>query len=305
VSEVTLIGLGNMGSALARALIENKRSVTVWNRTPEKATILVEKGAVLAANAPEAVAVSPVIILCVTNYTVAQAILYECATSIPGKLLVQLSSGRPQEARAGETWAQHHQVEYLEGKITGSPSSIGTPDAHLLLSGPEAVFHKAQPLLLNLAARLDYKGASIGLASAWDSVMILRYFGMFLSLFHSIQICEAEGISLEEYSTLLGEQGKGYEQWLCDNIRSDSYAETSAPLELWANAIQFIAEHAQESRIHAGFPLFTAALFQEAMDAGYGREEVSALYKILSRASGSKSVSTLGAARTPSDNAAS
>ena len=37
MSEVTVIGLGNMGSALARALLENGRAVTVWNRSPEKA----------------------------------------------------------------------------------------------------------------------------------------------------------------------------------------------------------------------------------------------------------------------------
>ena len=37
MSEVSVIGLGNMGSALARALLENGRQVTVWNRSPRKA----------------------------------------------------------------------------------------------------------------------------------------------------------------------------------------------------------------------------------------------------------------------------
>ncbi len=67
--------------------------------------------------------------------------------------------------------------------------------------------------------------------------MIMHYYGMFLSLFHSVQICQAEGIPLEQYSGQLGEQSKGYEKWLVDNIRSNSYADTSAPLELWAGGI--------------------------------------------------------------------
>ncbi len=96
-----------------------------------------------------------------------------------------------------------------------------------------------------------------------------------------MQICQAEGIPLEQFSSFLGEQGKGYEQWLCENIRTGSYQETSAPLELWAGGIQHIAQHAQESGINAAFPVFTSALFQKAMQAGYGREEVSALFKIL------------------------
>ena len=53
MSEVTIIGLGNMGSALARAFVENKRTVTILNRSPEKAAALVELGAVLAKDAAQ------------------------------------------------------------------------------------------------------------------------------------------------------------------------------------------------------------------------------------------------------------
>jgi 3-hydroxyisobutyrate dehydrogenase-like beta-hydroxyacid dehydrogenase len=147
------------------------------------------------------------------------------------------------------------------------------------------VFRKAEPTLRRLASNLDYKGESIGLASAWDMVLMMRYYGMFLSLFHSVQICQAEGIPLEEYIAILGEQGKNYEKWLCENIQSGNYQETSAPLELWAGGIQQIAQHAQDSHIHAEFPKLAARLFQEAMDAGYGREEVSALFKVLQKPS--------------------
>src|SRR5690349_20179060 len=99
MSEVTVIGLGLMGSALARAFVENGRPTTVWNRSPEKAAPLVEKGAVLAADAAMAVADSPVVIMCVSNYTAAQQILSASETRFGGKLLVQLSTGTPQEAR--------------------------------------------------------------------------------------------------------------------------------------------------------------------------------------------------------------
>lgn len=281
MSEVTVIGLGNMGSALARAFVEDGRSITVWNRSPEKAAALVEKGAVLAPDVAAAVAASPIVIMCVTQPAAAQQILNRCEDIFSRKLLVQLTTSMPQEARAGEVWAQQHQVEYLQGAITGSPASIGTPDAHILLSGREDVFHKAEPLLRVLATKLDYKGEAVGLAPAWDMVMIMHYYGMFLSLFHSVQICQAEGIPLEEFIALLNEQGKEYEKWLVGNIHSGSYQETSAPLELWAGAIERIAGHARESRIDAGFPMFTAALFQKAMAAGYGREEVSAVFKVL------------------------
>jgi len=281
MSEVSVLGLGNMGSALARVLLANGRAVTVWNRSPGKAAPLVDKGAVLAPNAAEAIKASPVILVCVTNYAAANQILGEVATNLSGKLLVQFTTGTPQDARMYEAWAHEHRAEYLDCAVAGSPGSIGTPSAHILLSGREAVFQKAEPVLRILANNLDYKGELIGLASAWEMVFLMHYYGMFLSLFHSVQICQAEGIPLEEYITLLREQGKNYEKWLCENIQSGSYQETSAPLELWAGAIQNIAQHARDSGIRAEFPRLAARLFQEAMAAGYGREEVSALFKVL------------------------
>jgi 3-hydroxyisobutyrate dehydrogenase-like beta-hydroxyacid dehydrogenase len=271
-----------MGSALARALVENGRTVTVWNRSSEKATSLVEKGAALASNAQAAVAASPLIVVCVTNYAASDQILAEAATTFSGKLLVQFTTGTPQAARTNEDWAHAQGADYLDCAITGSPSSIGTPDAHILVSGNEAAFRKAEATLHLLApANLDYKGETIGLASAWDMAMIMRYYGMFLSLFHSVQICQAEGIPLEQFITMLGDQGRGYEKWLCENILSDNYQETSAPLELWAGGIQNIARHAQECGIHAEFPMLAASIFQKAVAAGYGREEVSAAFKVL------------------------
>jgi 3-hydroxyisobutyrate dehydrogenase-like beta-hydroxyacid dehydrogenase len=285
MSEVTVIGLGNMGSALARTLLENGRAVTVWNRSPQKAAPLVDKGAVLASSPSAAITDSPIIMVCVTNYAAAKHILDNVAKDLPGKLLVQFTTGSPQDARASEKWGYEHAAEYLDCAITGSPSSIGTPSAHILVAGREAMFQKAEPILRVLANNLDYKGEPIGLASAWEMVFIMHYYGMFLSLFHSVQICQAEGIPLEEYITLLGKQGKNYEKWLCENIQSGNYQETSSTLELWAGGIQQIAQHARDSHINAEFPQLVACIFQQAMDAGYGREEVSALFKVLQKVS--------------------
>ncbi|HJR78762.1 MAG TPA: NAD(P)-binding domain-containing protein [Anaerolineales bacterium] len=285
MSEVTIIGLGNMGAALARVLQENGCNVTVWNRSPEKAASVVEKGAVLAPSAAEAISASPVILICVTNYVAANQILGEVGTELTGKVLVQLSTGSPQEARASERWAHEHRAEYIDCAITGSPESMGTPSAHILVASREAAFQQAEPILRLLASNLDYKGEPIGLASAWEMVYIMHYYGMFVSLFHSVQICQAEGVPLEEYITLLGKQGKNYEKWLCENIQSGNYQETSAPLELWAGGIRQIAQHAQDSHIHAEFPQLLAHLFQQAMNDGYGREEVSALFKVLQKSS--------------------
>ena len=45
MSDISVIGLGAMGSALARTLLQNNYAVTVWNRSADKAAPLAEAGA--------------------------------------------------------------------------------------------------------------------------------------------------------------------------------------------------------------------------------------------------------------------
>ena len=50
MSDVSVVGLGAMGSALARALMRAGHRVTVWNRTASKAEALVREGAAPSAH---------------------------------------------------------------------------------------------------------------------------------------------------------------------------------------------------------------------------------------------------------------
>ena len=68
MTDVSVIGLGVMGSALARTLIAGGMSVTVWNRTADKADSLVAAGAARAESAAAAIAASPATITCIASH---------------------------------------------------------------------------------------------------------------------------------------------------------------------------------------------------------------------------------------------
>ena len=108
MNEVSVIGLGAMGSTLAQVLLGNGYRVTVWNRTTAKAEPLVRDGAVLAQSAASAVGASPIVVVCVLDYKATNEILgtKEVASALAGRVLVQLTTGSPQEARDGEVWAR-------------------------------------------------------------------------------------------------------------------------------------------------------------------------------------------------------
>ena len=95
MTEISCVGLGLMGSALARALLAAGHGVTVWNRSAGKAAALVELGAKEARTFAEAVAASPVVLICIDNYGSTRALLEPegKAGHLAGRTVVSLTTG--------------------------------------------------------------------------------------------------------------------------------------------------------------------------------------------------------------------
>src|SRR4051812_23664003 len=87
--KVTVIGLGSMGTALARSFLTKGFQVTVWNRDPSKAIHLMEKGAQLAPNVTAAIEASPLLVICVSDYKATKKIFGtgEAATALQDRVL--------------------------------------------------------------------------------------------------------------------------------------------------------------------------------------------------------------------------
>lgn len=101
MSDITVIGLGAMGSALARSLLEAGRNVTVWNRSPEKIQPLLALGARGLSNFGEALAASPRVIICLPDYNTTTE-LFEQPDIVPrlnGRTVIQLSTATPKGSR--------------------------------------------------------------------------------------------------------------------------------------------------------------------------------------------------------------
>ncbi|MGL4892178.1 MAG: NAD(P)-dependent oxidoreductase, partial [Aeromonas veronii] len=158
---LSVIGLGAMGSALATTLLKAGHPVTVWNRSAAKAAPLQALGATLAPSVGAAIAASDMTLVCVDNYAVSQQLLDEASDAVAGKLLVQLSTGSPQGARALESWSHARGARYLDGAILCFPDQIGTTDASIICSGANTAFTEAEPVLRLLAPTLDHVAEAV------------------------------------------------------------------------------------------------------------------------------------------------
>ena len=168
---VTVIGLGNMGTALASAFLAAGHPTTVHNRTPGKAGALVAAGAVEAASTAEAVAASRLIVVCVLDYPASRAALEPAAARLAGRAVVSLNTGDSGGARETAAWVAGHGADYLDGAIMAIPEAIGAKDTLLVYSGSRSTFDEHAAVLRALGGRADFVGTDPGLSVLFESAI--------------------------------------------------------------------------------------------------------------------------------------
>ncbi len=275
-----------MGVTLARLLLQSGYRVTVWNRTPEKAAELVKEGAVLAPDAATAVGASAIVVVCVYDYAAANEVLRTPATetALRDRVIVQLTTGTPQEARDSEQWAHGIGAGYIDGGIQAAPSQMGRPDTPILVSGRETAYAHAAPVLEVFGGNISYLGERISAASAMDLATLSSIYGTMLGFFHGVRIMESEQVSVHTFGNIVGGIMPTFGDFIrheANVINSGDYAITESPMRISVEAVERIHQHAYAAGINTAFPDYANPLFKKAKAAGLMEQELAALVKVL------------------------
>ncbi|MEV4283305.1 NAD(P)-dependent oxidoreductase [Actinoplanes xinjiangensis] len=196
--DVTVLGAGPMGQALARTLLRHRHRTTVWNRTPGRAASLAADRARLASTVHEAVAASRLVLPCVIDHAALREIITPVAAALRGRTLVNLTTGTPAEARQTAAWAAEHGIGYLDGAIMTPAATIGGPDAVILYSGPDDLYRAHLPTLRAFGGTAVHLGTEPGRAAAYDVALLDLFWTAMSGLVHAFALARAEGISAAE-----------------------------------------------------------------------------------------------------------
>lgn len=285
---VTVLGLGSMGATIARLFARKGHDVTVWNRSAGKAEPLRALGAQVAATAAEAMAASPVTVMCVYDYRAADAILHapEVQAALQGKLLVQLTTGGPADATGAAAFAQRHGARYLDGAIQAAPSQMGQADTPILVSGDQATWRDAEPLLRELGGGLVYLGDDVAAVATMDLATLSYVYGAFAGFAHGARMAESQGLSVARYGRIVNAIAPSFGAFFEHEgqvIESGDFRVTESPLRISVVATARILQASQAAGLDTRVPALSARLLEEAEQAGLGGEEIAAVIKVLRR----------------------
>lgn len=172
MTDVSILGTGLMGAAIARTLLREGMSVTVWNRTPDKAEALRIDGATVAGTATEALQASPISVFVIFSYDNVRAILEAAIADGPIGQVVNLVTGKPTDGKELAVWATDHGVEVIDGAILAYPDGIGEADSVLVFAGNGSLWSERKDLLTLLGGASTYLGDDMSLANTMDHVAL-------------------------------------------------------------------------------------------------------------------------------------
>jgi 3-hydroxyisobutyrate dehydrogenase-like beta-hydroxyacid dehydrogenase len=285
---VTVLGLGPMGRALAAAFLAAGVRTTVWNRTPGRDRELTESGAISAPSAAEAVAASPLTVVCVVNNDAADTFLRSepVTAALKGRTLVNLSSDTPARARTTADWAAGHGIHYLDGAIMTPITTIGTPDAVFLHSGPADLYADHSAVLSHLGGTHTHLGADPGRAAAHDIALLDIFWTATAGYVHALALARAEGISARELLPFA--QGIGailpplFAEW-ADDIDDATYSGAGNPLTSSVSSMAHIVHTAEAHGIDTSVLRAAEGQTQRAIGLGHGTDGITRLTELLGR----------------------
>ncbi|MFJ7336813.1 NAD(P)-dependent oxidoreductase [Streptomyces sp. NPDC101116] len=287
-SAVTVLGLGPMGRALAGAFLDAGLRTTVWNRTPGRDRDLVERGALGARSAEEAVAASGLTVVCVVNYDAVDAVVRREAVTdaLKGRTVVNLTADTPARARATAVWAAGHGIHYLDGAIMTPTTTIGTPAAVFIHSGPERLYRKHLPILNALGGTHTHLGEEIGRAAAYDIALLDIFWTAMAGCAHALAVAEAEGVSARELAPFA--KGIGailpplFEQ-AAESVGSGDLSGEGNPITSAASSMAHVVQTSEGHGIDAGVMREAEGMARRVIGLGHGTDGFMRIAEVLQR----------------------
>ena len=162
--QVGFIGLGNMGSRIARRLLHHGYQLTVYDKDLAKAEAAAAQGGVVAKNALELSRTVDVLLSCLTNdeavrsvYTGPEGVF---AGARSGTVVLEMSTISPESSRELHRLGTKGGIEALDVAISGSTPAAEEGVLTLLIGGNEELFRAAEPIFQAVARQYFLLGGS-------------------------------------------------------------------------------------------------------------------------------------------------
>jgi 3-hydroxyisobutyrate dehydrogenase-like beta-hydroxyacid dehydrogenase len=280
------IGIGNMGSRMAKRLLEHGYQLIAYNRNREAAEALVKYGATVADSIAELASKAEVILSSLTNddavksvYTDPQGVFAHLRR---GSAIIEMSTVLPATSRELYDLSREAGVKFLDSPVSGSTPAAEVGTLTLFCGGDEELFQAAQPIFSSIAGQYFYLGGS-GSGTAMKLVAnTLLGVGM-QAIAESVALGQKEGLDRHRLLEVLSHTAVIAPAHLGKLSRADQGDYSPQfPMRLMNKDFGLVLETAAAAKVP--MPATAAAFQMNIAEISEGNEEdFSAVIKLMER----------------------
>ncbi|HUY59105.1 MAG TPA: NAD(P)-dependent oxidoreductase [Solirubrobacteraceae bacterium] len=277
---VGVLGIGLMGSAMARRLLTQGISVTAWDRDPEKARALETHGAQSAERAGDLVSSCGVVITMFPTAAVILEVVEPLLEDWPAATIwAQMSSVGAPEADQLTGIAEAHRITLIDAPVSGSTHPAEEGQLTILASGPASARAAIEPIFDALASRVMWVGEA-GMGSRLKLAANHWMITSVAALAETMRLCEVMGLEQQHLRALLdgGPLGSAYTIQKLDEMQRHEYP-AGFPVRLALKDLQLVSEVADDASTKT--PLLDAVLERFTIaNQELASEDVAAVYEV-------------------------
>lgn len=282
---VALLGLGTMGSGMARNLLHAGFPLAVYNRTRAKAEVLAAQGARIATTPADAVAGAQVILSMLADdrasreaWTGKDGALH---AAVEGAVLIESSTVSPAWIGELAKLAESRGLELLDAPVTGSRVQALEGQLTFLVGGSERTLNRVSLVLKAMSKEVVYLGPS-GSGAKMKLINNFLCGVQVASLAEGLAWLEKSGLDRDKALQVLknGAPGSPLLAAISARMVSRDY-KVNFLLKLMAKDLAYA--HAEAERIGVDLTTATNAhrIFERAAAEGYAEQDMSAVFESL------------------------
>ena len=285
---ISVIGLGSMGFALAETLLKADFNISVWNRTSSKAQKLENKGANICSTPNEAFKNSQFIVASLSNYEAWNNIIdsNQIDMDLSGKTIIQLTTGSIEEVTALNDWVKKYNGDLLEGIISCFPSQIGTEESLILLAGSDNSINNCKDIISILSPQYKNLGSNLIAPTVLSRAFLSGALGGLIGMMNGAVLCQKADISLDDFKEIYMDRSSIIEQEskrIIDAIATEDTENTEASVSAWGHGQEALLAISKTLDSNIDFQLALNKLFKKTIEAGLKDHDLSAMHKIFNK----------------------
>jgi len=274
-----VLGLGNMGSAVAERLLTAGYEVRVHNRTPARAAPLEAQGAGRAEDAGDLAASVDVLLTSLADDRALEDVVPAVVDSArEGLVLADLSTVSPPASARVAALTDDRGIAYLRAPVSGNPSVVRAGNLGFIVSGPRNAFERVEPVMLDIGKTVHYVGAGEE-ARVVKLAINLVIAGLAQLMAEALVLAEGAGVSREALLETMGDSAAGapFVKYKTEPLLRDDYSATFTT-RLMEKDIELVLDAADAAGVRLPLAVEIESLVRSTIDAGYGDDDFMALY---------------------------